>query len=322
MLILPILLCWPALTALVGCSPAGDVPLAAKPAASDSTRIPSFDESRAFALLKEQVEIGPRYPNCPGHKAAAEFIRSQLKPYADGVRVQEFSQVVGGKTLKMQNILAHFNGKAKKWVLLAAHWDSRPVADCEVTAEKRKMPIPGANDGASGVAVLLELARMFSSREPDVGVFMVFFDGEDYGFEIGDMLMGSRYFARDLKASAAVNGKPIEIDYGILLDMVGDKNLNIYQERESVRAAPKVVEKVWAAAEELGYQDKFIPSVKYRIQDDHTELISAGVKCIDIIDYDYGPWHTLEDTPDKCSAQSLKVVGEVVAKVVYEEKGS
>ena len=318
-LVFPIVLC---LTVLVGCSRAGDVAPAADAVASDSTRVPVFDENRAFELLKKQVDIGPRYPNSPGHKAAAEFIQAQLKPYADGVRVQEFSLAAGGKTLKMQNILAHFNGKSDKWVLLAAHWDTRPIADCEVAAEKRKTPIPGANDGASGVAVLLELARMFASDKPDVGVFMVFFDGEDYGPGIDDMLLGSRYFARNLKASAAVDGKPIEIEYGILLDMVGDKNLNIHQERKSVDAAPEVVKKVWAAAKELGHRDKFIPTVKYQIQDDHTPLIGAGVKCIDVIDFDYGPWHTLDDTPDKCSAESLKVVGEVVAKVIYEEKGS
>ncbi len=310
------------LASLVGCSRAGDVTPAAGAAVSDSPRIPAFDGNRAFDLLKKQVEIGPRYPNAPGHTTASEFIQSQLKPHADGVRVQEFSQQVGAKSLKMQNILAHFNGKSHRWVLLAAHWDSRPIADCEIAPDKRKTPIPGANDGASGVAVLLELARMFGRHKPDVGVLMVFFDGEDYGATIDDMLLGSRYFARNLKTSAAVDGKPIKIDYGILLDMVGDKNLNIHQERQSVSAAPKIVEKVWSAAKELGYKDKFIPTVKYSIQDDHTPLIAAGIKCIDVIDFDYGPWHTLEDTPDRCSAESLKVVGEVIAKVVYGENGT
>ena len=149
---------------------------------------------------------------------------------------------------------------------------------------------------------------------------MVFFDGEDYGPGEDAMYLGSRHFASNLDNNATVGGKPVKFDYGILLDMVGDKDLNIYEENASVNAAPEVVNKVWSTADKLGYKDKFIPSVKFAITDDHIPLIKAGVKCIDVIDFNYGPWHTLDDTPDKCSPESLKIVGDVVGHVVYGEK--
>jgi len=298
--------CLMAFSALLGCAPA-------QPG-------PPFDGKRAFELLSKQVGLGPRYPGSPGHSEAQRFILNQLKLYADGTRTDEFTSRIGGKTLEMANVVGWFNPDARKWVLLAAHWDTRPTADCEVTAEKRAKPIPGANDGASGVAVLLELARVFHERRPQVGVLMVFFDGEDYGPGESAMYLGAKHFASDIKTSAAVADRPVKIDYGILLDMVGDKNLGIYRERHSVDAAPDVVEKVWSAAKSLGCADKFRPEVRYTIEDDHVPLIRAGVRCIDVIDFDYGPWHTLDDTPDKCSPESLKAVGEVVARVVYDER--
>lgn len=315
-LILCISLCLILLAGVPGCLPAADT----------LKKTPAFDAEHAFDLLKKQVDIGPRYPNSPGHKETSEFIQSQLKPYADGVSMQNFSREIFGKTVRMQNIIAHFNPNAKKWVLLAAHWDTRPIADMEVTAEKKKTPILGANDGASGTAVLLELARMFAEKKPDVGVFMVFFDGEDYAVSESTarqtMFMGSSYFAKNLKTSAVVDRKPVKLEYGILLDMVGDKNLRIPQEAASVNAAPEVVNKVWTTADKLGYKSVFIPEVGQSIMDDHIPLIQAGVKCIDIIDFDYGPWHTLDDTVDKCSPRSLETVGKVVAQVIYEESAN
>ena len=294
------------LIVIIGCFPHGS-----------SANVPSFDETRAFDLLSKQVGFGPRYPGTDGHKNTAEFIiQEQLKPYADIVHVQEFHKTIRGKDLEMKNIIATFNPSAKKRVLLAAHWDTRPTADMEVNSEKRKQPIPGANDGASGVAVLLELARMFAKQKPDIGVTMVFFDGEDYGPGGEDMFLGSRYFAANLSDEL----KPDSIKYCILLDMIGDKDLEIPKEQNSVASAPDVVDNVWNTAKKLGYGDVFNYEVGMRIQDDHVPLIKAGVKCIDLIDFDYGPWHTLDDTPDKCSPKSLKIVGEVVANVVYEEK--
>lgn len=285
--------------------------------------IPEFDQNHAFDLLKEQVDFGPRYPGVDAHEKTAQFILDQLKPYADGTSVQSFTKTIDGKKIKLQNVIAYFRPKAKKWVLLAAHWDTRPIADQEVNLDLQKKPIPGANDGASGVAVLLELARVFSKQTPDIGVMMVFFDGEDYATlppSQSTMFLGSEYFAANLDKSAVVSGKNIKFDYGILLDMIGDKDLNIYQEVNSARVAPSVVKKIWATAKSLGYEEQFIPESGYSISDDHLPLIEAGIKCIDIIDFNYGPWHTLDDTTDKCSAKSLKVVGDVVANVIYQEK--
>lgn len=297
------------LTAVIGCSPGGT-----------SANVPAFDEERAFSLLKQQVGFGPRHPGTDGQKMTAEFIQAQLKPYADGVKVQEFSKTVRGKYLEMQNIIAHFNPGAKKHIMLAAHWDSRPTGDMEIDPAKKKQPIPAANDGGSGVAVLLELARMFGEQKPDVGVVMVFFDGEDYGPGEPEMFLGSKYFAKNLADGTSYKGKIIKIDYGVLLDMVGDKDLRIPKEQQSVNAAPDVVKKVWSMAGKLGYRDVFVSEVGMSIADDHIPLIDAGVKCIDVIDFNYGPWHTLDDTPDKCSPKSLKTVGEVIANVVYTEK--
>lgn len=300
-----VVLCTLVLSVTTGCSPS-----------ADATK--NFDSNKAFDLLKKQVDIGPRYPGSSGQKACADFIVSQLKPYASEVTVQDFTQSFAGKDLPLKNIIASFNTGAKKWVILAAHWDTRPIADMEVDTAKRAKPILGANDGASGVAVLLELARMFGERKPDVGVMMVFFDGEDYALEPPSdktMFLGSKYFAKHLDANTKAMVK-----YGILLDMVGDKNLDIHEELKSTQAAPEVVDMVWDTAKSLGYDKSFRRSEKYDISDDHLPLIDAGVKCIDVIDFNYGPWHTLDDTIDKCSAESLKIVGDVIARVIYEEK--
>lgn len=304
------LLCTCAVLTVLGCSPA----------AKNASAIPAFNQDRAYDLLKQQVEIGPRYPNTEAHKRTAELILAQLRPYADAVVEQPFSQAVGSTELKMCNVIAFFNPDAKKSILLAAHWDTRPIADMEVNAVKKAKPIDGANDGASGVAVLLELARLFKEQKPDVGIVMVFFDGEDYGPGPANMFMGSRHFAQDLNKSLTLKGKKVNVEYGILLDMIGDKNLNIYRERNSQQAAPEVVDKIWATAERMGHKDKFIPEMKYSIEDDHIPLIRAGLKTVDIIDFDYAHWHTLDDTIDKVSAQSLGIVGSVVARVIYEEK--
>jgi len=308
------LLCAALLATLLGCSPASQS--AAEKALSD---LPAFDGDRSYDLLKKQVALGTREPGSPGHAACAQFIESQLKPYADGVTAQRFSVTAEGTKLDLTNIAAHFNPSAKKWVLLVAHWDTRPRADYEINPEKRKQPIPGANDGASGTAVLLELARLLKEHKPRIGVYMLFVDGEDYGTSDKAMYLGAKHFAANLEKLAMVDGRPVKFEYGILLDMVGDKNLRVYQEQNSVKAAKHVVDKVWKAAAALGYTRNFPPEQKYAITDDHVPLIAAGIDCIDVIDFDYGPWHTLDDTPDKCSPKSLKIVGDVVQYVIYTE---
>lgn len=275
---------------------------------------PAFDGKRAFADLEKQVSFGPRVPGTPGHRQCLDWLIEQLEKTADRVEIQTFTQVVGGKSLRLYNIFGIFNENASKRIMLCAHWDTRPTADEELDPAKRRQPILGANDGASGVAVLLELARQFKVKRPDVGVIIALWDGEDYGPDVNSMLLGSRYFAKNM-------GK-LRPTYGILLDMVGDRDLQIYKEVNSVQAAPQLVERVWRIAGELGYRKYFPDAVKYAIIDDHIPLIEAGVPCIDLIDFDYPYWHTLEDTVDKCSPEALQVVGEVVAALVYSERDS
>ena len=275
-----------------------------------------FDKKNAYDLLKKQVEIGPRYPGSPGHDKIIDFIYSYMDKKADKVKKDKYQEMMENDYVDFCNIIAYFNTNAPRYILLAAHYDSRPTADNEVTAEKKAKPIPGANDGASGVAVLMELARVFAAKKPNVGVIMVFFDCEDYPMK---MFGGSTHFAENIEAISAIGGKNIVIDYGILLDMVGDKNLNIYKEKNSVKFADDIVTKIWNEAAALGYSKYFIPEEKYTIIDDHLPLNGYGTKCVDIIDFDYAHWHTLDDTVDKCSPESLKIVGDVVASVIYKE---
>lgn len=276
-----------------------------------------FDADRAFADLKRQVEFGPRVPNLESHRECRKFLVDTLKPLAAEVTTQDFTRRVRGRSLSMSNIIATWPGNGgKQGVLLCAHWDTRPTADYEPDATRRRQPIPGANDGASGVAVLLEMARMFKRVPPSVPVMIVFFDGEDYGPGVDNMFLGSRYFADHLP--------PKTPRQGILLDMVGDRDLAIPQEEYSRRVAPEIIRDVYEIAHRRGYEKQFPAIPGTPIEDDHLSLHEKGLKVIDLIDFSYGPghswWHTLEDTPDKCSPASLKAVGDVVLEWVYRQK--
>lgn len=276
---------------------------------------PKFDGEKAFELLKKQVEFGPRYSGTPGHAKTADFLFTELKKYAPAVIEQKFTSDVDGKQLEFRNIIASFNLDASERVLLCAHWDTRTIADEEIDDAKKNQPILGANDGASGVAVLLELARLFGEKPPEIGVVMVLFDGEDYSHPPHGMFIGSKEFAKNWR-KLTHDG---EFKYGILLDMIGDANLEIYRERLSENAAKEINDKIWQTAAELGHAAYFKDEVKHTIQDDHLPLIASGIKCVDVIDFDYAHWHTLDDTVDKCSAKSLQIVGDVISEVVYSE---
>lgn len=279
----------------------------------------SFDGERAFKLLEKQCSFGPRYTGTPGHKAMIDFLRAELEGTADEVTTGKFTARADGKLRDFENVYAVFNPSASEFVLLCAHWDTRPKADEEVDDAKKSRPVMGANDGASGVAVLLELARNFKDNKPPVGVVMAFFDGEDYGPGPDSMFLGAKHFAADWKNAVKPGGREIKYRYGILLDMVGEKDLVIYREQHSVQRAPKVVDKVWSAAKSAGYGDVFRDEEKYAVMDDHWPLLAAGIECIDVIDFEYAHWHTVDDTPDKCSAKSLKTVGDVIGKVICSE---
>jgi len=289
---------------------------------------PRFEGERAFALLEKQVAFGPRYSGSPGHARAADFLLAEMKRHTKAATEQRFIRKVDGKALEFRNIIGSFgpdgSGREKGpsaeengHILLCAHWDTRPLADQEVDAEKRRKPIPGANDGASGTAILLELARLFSMKPPEVGVTIVLFDGEDYGITPDAMFIGSEEFAKNWKR--LTHGKSFR--YGVLLDMVGDRNLAIYREGFSSSAAPQVVDRVWKAARESGNSEYFKDEIRHTVNDDHIPLLAAGIKCIDVIDFDYGPWHTLDDTIDKCSPKSLQIVGDVISHLIYSERG-
>jgi len=281
-----------------------------------------FSGESAFKFLEQQVAFGPRNPGSEGHKNCQHFLIAELKKYTINVSTQPFlfTDTDLNRTFTLTNIIAHFPGKApqSQRILLAAHWDTRPRADREKDPELQKQPILGANDGASGVAVLLEIARIMVKYPPPVPVDVVLFDGEDYGkvSRHEDYLLGARHFAKNLPRTP--------YKFGILLDMVGDKNLRIPKEGYSARMLPDLVDKVWKRAQLLKLS-VFINRLGSEILDDHQPLIQAGVPIIDIIHVDLVGskyWHTLEDTPDKCSPESLKQVGTLLLSLIYEGLGN
>jgi hypothetical protein len=276
----------------------------------DGDRVPDFDAERAFLDLERQCEFGPRVPGSEAHRRMEDWLVSILQSSTDEVVVDTFSLEVDTDPIPvLRNYIARINPDSKRRILLSAHYDTRPVADRDPDVSKRDQPILGANDGASGVAVLIELARQFHERRPKVGVDLVFFDGEDYGEDADRMLLGSRRFAAENS-----DYRPL---FGILVDMVGDRDLNLYQEIYSVQGSPETVRRVWSLAGQLGFDEQFISYPRYAVMDDHVPLLEAGIRCINIIDFDYPYWHTTGDTPDKCSAESLEIVGTVLLHLVY-----
>lgn len=273
-----------------------------------------FDGERALAYVERQLEFGPRIPNTPGHRHTGDWLEAELGSRADTVIVQAFRHVTRrGDTLQLRNFLARFRPppEAAERVLLLAHWDSRPRADQSANLGAQRLPVPGANDGASGVAVLLGVADALHARPPAVGVDLLLVDGEDYGdfSDSSDVLIGSRYFA----AHQPAGYPPL---YAVLFDLVGDRELQIYYEGNSASVAPEVVQRVWRTADELGYGRHFVPQVRHTLIDDHVPLQRAGIHAIDVVDFDYPYWHTTDDTVDKISAASLKVVGDVAIALV------
>ncbi len=270
-----------------------------------------FDGEAALGYVEAQVRFGPRVPNTEGHRRTGDWILEQLKARADTVWVQEFKHVtVQGDTLLMRNFIGSFRPELADRILYVAHWDTRPIADYN-PPNRRDQPIPGANDGASGVALLLGVADALRRRPPALGVDLLFVDGEDYGdFSLGkDVLIGSRYYASQVRQDRL----PL---FAVVFDMVGDRDLTILQEGHSVRRAPEVVERVWNKAKELGYERFFRPTVGGAITDDHLPLLDAGIRAINVIDIDYEYWHTTEDTIDKVSPRSLKIVGDVAVALL------
>ena len=268
-----------------------------------------FDGQRAYRDIQYQVDLGPRTPGSKAHEDIVIWIQSELKNAGWQAQVLE-ANLLGHP---IQNILAKQakkNDLQKPLIILGAHYDSRLHADRDPDPAKRLEPVPGANDGASGVAVLLELARVIP---PDLkkAVWLVFFDLEDSGnIEGWDWVLGSRVFVENL------DRRP---DAVVIIDMIGDSNLNIYFEQNSDQELSKAI---WTQAASLGYAEKFIQSQNHRILDDHIPFIQAGIPAVDLIDFDYPYWHTTADTIDKLSSESLQVVGNTLLEWLIQGKSS
>lgn len=286
-------------------------------------KVPAFSSERAYNFVEEQVEFGPRVPNSDAHVQTINYLRDYFRKVAgrQNVFVQEFKQEVYGDTLTMYNLLASFGTQYNDRILLAAHWDSRPRA--EEDPNDPDSPILGADDGGSGVAVLMEVASIFAENDVPIGVDIILFDGEDYGNE-GDLdnyFLGARYWG---------NNPPVpgyNPRFGILLDMVGGENAQFAKEGYSMQYAPSLVNQLWVIAEELGYGNLFLDEQGGRIADDHMIVQqTTGIPMVDIIHHTVDAdgkvnfpsyWHTQNDTMEIIDPETLQAVGDVVLELIY-----
>jgi Zn-dependent M28 family amino/carboxypeptidase len=285
------------------------------PASQPRVERPAFNGLAAHALIRKQVAFGPRVPGTEGHARQLAWMDSLLTSTADSVDLQPFTyRTSQGHQLALTNVIARFRPGEEHRILLLTHWDTRPWADQAPDPKDRDTPLPGANDGGSGTAILLHLAQLMAQDPPPTGVDLLFTDGEDYGPEIQDMLLGAKYFASALPS-------PIPWSYGVLLDLVGDLDPSFPMEAYSVEYAPALTQRIWAVARDLGYGNFFPSRVGVRAMDDHVPLNQAGLPTVNIIDFEYGPgnrlWHTLQDIPENTSPETLQMVGEVVAELLY-----
>ncbi|MFM8568706.1 MAG: M28 family peptidase [Candidatus Kapaibacterium sp.] len=311
------------LTSFASCTSEYKTPSSSQVQNTDAVDVtfPEFDEKRAFRLCAQQVAFGPRVPNTKSHADCQSFIMKELEPYVDTMFVQSFSRTVYGRRWDLSHIVARIGPDNAERVMFAAHWDSRPRSDEDTDYSNYNKGVPAANDGGSGVAVLLELARVFHSKRPEVGIDLVFFDGEDIGYKTdGDMFcLGSQYFAQNFPL-------PVRPRYAIVLDMVGDKEARFLKEQGSLEAAPVLVDKVWQLGR-IHAPDYFPPEAGSGVTDDHRPLIGIGIPAIDIIDMELignqssDPrrhyWHTQKDTMDNIGERTLYSVATVLLHLVY-----
>ncbi len=293
-------------------------------------KVPNFNADRAYDFIAKQVSFGPRVPGTNAHTLCGNWLINKLDSLADTVYVQTFkARIYSGEIKEGKNIIAQFNPSLQKRILLSAHWDSRPYADYDPDPNNHNTPIPGANDGASGVGILLELANLLNENSPSIGIDIAFWDIEDWGeprsvqSSNGEFwCLGSQYWSR--------NRLPFNYNanYGILLDMVGASNATFYYEGISNEYAPSILKKVWDIAAKLGYNKYFIPENAAPITDDHLYLNTiANIPTIDIIHQDknsstgfFPYWHTVGDDLDKIDKNTLSAVGSVLAYLIYNEK--
>jgi len=292
--------------------------------------VPVFNADSAFEYVKKQTDFGPRVPNTKAQLQCAKYLVNTMKKFADTVIVQHCKvRAYNNDILEIQNIISIFNPKASERILFGAHWDSRPYADHDPDKKNLWTPIDGANDGASGVGVLMEVGRQLSLQNPNIGVDIIFFDGEDYG-EPQSMQsnkqdtwgLGAQYWAKNPHEYGYT------AKYGVLLDMVGAKNIVFPRESFSDYYASNIVDKVWGIAESLNYDNYFVNKKGSYIDDDHYYINKLiGIPMIDVIHLDpnstngtfFDHWHTLKDNIDIIEPQSLKIVGDVMLNVIYRE---
>lgn len=305
------------------------------PAPTQTVPVPKFDRDSAFFYVEKQLSFGPRAPEMEGHQACKEWLVSKLEEFGASVIQQDFTaNLYTGKSYQATNIIGQYNPESKNRIILAAHWDTRLLADSDLSTERQDEPIPGADDGASGVAVLLEIARQLGQNPINLGVDIIFFDAEDNGQDTkeGEQIseaeqekrsrswaLGAQYWANNLHRPKK------DFDYGILLDMVGAEGAIFQKEGWSMYYAPAIVNKVWKLANNMGYGNYFV-NQKDRggVTDDHYFVNKiAGIKMIDIIHKSqegFGDhWHTHNDDIDIIDKRTLRAVGQLVLAVVYRE---
>ena len=283
-----------------------------------SIDIPKFDSNKAFTYLVKQCEFGPRNPGSSGHLEFSNYLEAFLSELEGNLIVQEFiyTEPITNMERNGKNFIIQFNENAEYRLLLGAHWDTRSLSDQDEEVENQSLPVLGANDGASGTSVLMELATIISEKNLEIGIDIVFFDAEDGGFsgQPETFALGSRFFAENLPI--------VKPNFAIIVDMVGDKNLSIPIERISYNIAPEKVKEIWNLAEELSLP-AFKKTIDLEIYDDHVPLWEvAAIPAIDIIDFQYpnmfyNHWHTQQDTPENCSPQSLGQVGNLLVNYIY-----
>lgn len=284
-----------------------------------STAVPVFSADSAYAYVARQVEFGPRVPNSEAHEKTVRWLVAELKRHGAEVAEQKADlKAHDGTILKSTNIMGSFNPESDNRLLLLAHYDTRPWADEDADPANHNKPIDGANDGASGVGVLLEMARIFNENNPGIGIDILFVDSEDYGVTDNEdsWALGARYFAEN----------PIKPGYkptqAILLDMVGGKGAVFPAEYFSRQSAPGLDDAIRAAAAKAGHAERFPAEFGSAVTDDHVELIQAGIPAVDIIDYRAGKgfaptWHTMDDNIDNIDKETLRSVGETLIQFIY-----
>jgi len=292
--------------------------------------VPKFSRDSAYQYIEKQVNFGPRVPNSKAHKACKNWLVSKFKGFGAEVIEQDFdAKAYNGTILNGTNIIAQYNPEAKKRLIFAAHWDSRHVADSPINEERKKDPILAADDGGSGVGVILEMARTLQINPVEkMGVDLILFDAEDYGDDdrnnpnMDSWCLGSRYWSKHLHKSG------YKAKYGILLDMVGSKGATFPKEGKSMRFAPQIVEKVWKLAQAKGYSNYFTNNSREVGIDDHVPVnLNTNIPMIDVINMSqetqtgFGVhWHTHNDNMDIISKKTLRVVGQTMLEVVYREE--